>query len=144
MRRILFYNINRTNTTYLENSTFDGILESNSRFFDESLGSNMLVIKANTGPFQSLRGNCKHSHCLSLLYFRKMMSDVHFQIFRREVDYTQTCLNGIVNRLSITIAYYTVWKQLSPEAILVYTRVVWRVLLKDKINDMQMGKVLLY
>lgn len=51
--------------TYVEMGAFDGIRESNSRFFDVCLGWSGLLIEANPTMYQKLLRNRPHSHRMS-------------------------------------------------------------------------------
>mmetsp|Transcript_890 Transcript_890/g.1976 ORF Transcript_890/g.1976 Transcript_890/m.1976 type:complete len:346 (-) Transcript_890:736-1773(-) len=52
--------------TYLEIGAYDGKQESNSRFFDECLGWDGLLVEANPTMYQGLVQNRPHAHRVSL------------------------------------------------------------------------------
>jgi len=53
------------NGTYVEMGAFDGVRESNSRFFDACLGWSGLLIEANPTMYQKLLTNRPHAHRMS-------------------------------------------------------------------------------
>jgi hypothetical protein len=60
-----YFFLNDTNNkqrTYLELGAFDGIQESNSRFFDECLGWEGLLVEANPHMYDQIRRNRPHAH----------------------------------------------------------------------------------